>query len=72
MPPPLDINLHVKYIQNLDQVRPLLFSALSPPETADEIEKRPGVPSYRTFTDKWGLLGSYCIMYHGSEGGIIS
>jgi len=40
MPPPLDINLHVKYIQNLDQVRPLLFSALSSRELADENRKK--------------------------------
>jgi len=70
MPTSLDVDLHVKYIQNLDEVRSL-YSGWDGPASWPKLrwlsEKRPGVPFNRTSPCKRGILGFDCVMYNGPE-----
>ena len=70
MPSPLDVELHVKYIQNLDEVRSFYSGwdeLASSPTLRWLSEKRLGIPFNRTSPYQRGILGFDCVMYNGPE-----
>jgi hypothetical protein len=63
----LDIALHIKYIQNLDQAGlPSLATCPMPLTSTHLLEEGPDVPPHGTLTTEWCLLGIHSVMDHGT------